>query len=92
MSEVETFGFDPKSVGLRYRSHWVLEQVDEDWPEMPVGTLVVRARDGASNPMDMDAVKHENCIDTKQDDFDCTYRYYFYSPLLNSASSVYDNL
>lgn len=79
--EEKIFGFDPKNIGLRYRAHQVLTEIDEDWPHIPVGSLVVRARDGASNPIDIEAVQIPNCIDTLEDDFDSTYRYYFYRPL-----------
>jgi hypothetical protein len=82
LAEVKTkFGLNPEETGNRPRGFWVLEAPDEDWPDIPVGSLVVKSRDGASNPISVEAMQHSNCIGSVEDDFDCTYRYYFYKPL-----------
>jgi len=45
----------------------------------PRGYWIV-ARDGRDEP-DYNAGSYGNYIGTKQDNFDCTYRYYFYEPI-----------
>lgn len=74
------FGFDPKTIGLRHRQYWLVQNPDdEDVPDgVNVGDLCVRARDGASNPIDADACKLFNFITTVEEYFDRTYRLYYY--------------
>lgn len=81
--EIETFGFDPATIGLRHRSWWIVEEPDDDDQEVGAekGWLCVRARDGASNPVDWSATKWPNFVDSREDGFDCTYRYYWFKPL-----------
>lgn len=82
----KTFGFNPESIGHRYRAHHVIDKPDYD-DEMAgakEGYLCVRARDGASNPIDPDACKLPNFVGTVEDGFDCTYRYYYYRPLTDA--------
>lgn len=98
LEQAETvFGFKPTGIGMRHRGWWVIDQPDEDDLDAgaQAGDLIVRARDGGSNPIDMDALKHENAINTVEDGFDCTYRYYYYRPLgirqvLDSADCASD--
>ncbi len=81
MSEFSKYGIQNiDAIGNRPRGHWILNEPDDEWPEIPFGTLVVKTRDGASNPMCFNTIKHPNCFDTKEDSFDCTYRYYFFKP------------
>lgn len=83
MTEAEEFGFDPRSIGNRYRTHWIIVEPDEDDESVgaEVGYLCVRARDGASNSMDYDAIRMPNFLATQEDGFDRTYRYYWFKPL-----------
>lgn len=80
---VETFGFDPKKVGLRHRGFWVVDTPDEDDEANGVvaGDLIVKARDGASNEPHSEAEAYGKFKTTFEDSFDSTYRYYVYSPL-----------
>lgn len=82
----KTFGFRPESIGNRYRHHWVITEPDEDDERAgaKAGCLCVRARDGASNPVDAEACKHPNFIGTVEDDFDHTFRYYYYRTLTDA--------
>ena len=77
------FGFDPATIGLRHRGWWIIDEPDEDDARAGAkkGYLCVKARDGASNPPDTKAGLYPNYVGTTQDDYDCTYRYYYYSPL-----------
>lgn len=77
---IEKYGVDPQLIGLRNRGWWILEELDEADIRAGAqkGDLGVKARDGSSNPTDMDALKKENCVGTSEDDFDCTYRYYYF--------------
>lgn len=79
----EKFGFQPNAVGLRNRGWWIVEKIEDEESAggASIGDLCVKARDGASNPMDMHAFKIPNCVGTAEDGFDCTYRYYYFSPL-----------
>lgn len=92
MENVKTaFGLVPEEIGLRFRGWYILNKDDakeynEDFylgEPVEEGYLCVRARDGASNPCDSDAFRHPNFITTCEDDFDNTYRYYFFKPLAN---------
>jgi hypothetical protein len=90
MMDIEkTFGFDPPSIGNRYRDHFIEDEssVGEDAPTVKPGFLCVRARDGGSNPMDYDAIKKVNFVRTREDDFDCTYRYYWFEPLTKDTTN-----
>lgn len=76
----KVFGFRPETIGLRHRGWWIIENPDEDDESVGAvkGDLCVKARDGASNPVDVDAFKQGECMGTVQDSFDYTYRYYYY--------------
>lgn len=78
-----TFGFDPTTIGLRHRSWWVIVKPDEDDSDVGavIGDLCVRARDGGSNDIDAEAIRKPNYHATREDGFDCTYRYYWFKPL-----------
>lgn len=80
---VRVFGFDPETIGLRHRAWWVLEEVDytDHMAGAKVGDLIVRARDGGGNEPDMSVGMHPNYRGTACDDFDVTYRYYYFAPL-----------
>ena len=80
---IETFGFDPEQVGLRNRGWWIVDGIGEreETAGAQVGDLCVYTRDGASNPPDPEAFRKENYRGTAQDDFDCTFRYYYFKPL-----------
>ncbi len=80
---IKKFGFDPESIGLRHRGWWIVWKLDESeyMADVETGWLAVKARDGASNPPDPDAFRKSNYKVTLEDDFDCTYRYYYFSPL-----------
>lgn len=82
----KTFGFNPTSIGNRYRHHHLIDKPDyeDEQAGAKEGYLCVRARDGASNPIDPDACKHPNFVGTGEDDFDRTYRYYYYRPLTDA--------
>ena len=75
---IKKYGFDPDSIGVRPRGWDILED----------GTLNICARDGGSNKIDVDAYKVGNCIGNHEDDFDCTYRYYQYRPLLDDKETT----
>lgn len=86
---VATFGFDPETVGLRFRG-WYIAPDDEDGVcyidsfgacSIPAGCLVVEARDGAFNEDDSEAYKKSNFYNTWENEFDSTYRYYAFTPL-----------
>lgn len=74
------YGVDPQSMGNRYRRHWIAVEGENE--RYPAGTLVVRSRDGSSNPICIDTIKIDNCFDTFEDNFDPTYRYYLFRPLI----------
>lgn len=84
---IREFGLDPDSTGNRPRGWSIVDQKMSDelsaWShiDIPVGSLAVHTRDGAANPISTDAVRIPNFIGTAEDDFDRTYRDYFYSPL-----------
>ena len=77
------FGFHPTQIGLRHRAWWVVDAPDDDDVAVGAGSgyLCVRARDGGSNDIDTEALRRENFHNTKEDDFDRTYRYYWFKPL-----------
>lgn len=86
---IQDFGFNPTDIGLRHRSWWVLEELDYD-DEMAgaeIGWLCVRARDGASNPVDWGAARYPNFANATEDGFDCTYRHYYFKPLQTQDQS-----
>lgn len=80
---IAKFGFDPRTVGNRHRGWWIVAEIDseEEQGNAQIGDLCVKARDGASNPIDPDAFRVGKCVGSSQDGFDCTYRYYYYRPL-----------
>lgn len=77
---VAMFGVDPDCVGNRPRGWWIVDSLDseEENAGAQVGDLCVKTRDGASNPISVEAFKVGNCIGSSEDGFDCTYRYYYY--------------
>lgn len=80
---MEKFRVDPTKVG-RYREHWLVEYVLDAFEEehnIKPGDLCIRCRDGADNPIDENATEHSNFINSQEDDFDPTYRYYYFRPL-----------
>jgi hypothetical protein len=79
--EIKTFGFDPKTIGRRYRGHYIVKDPSQEADGVLPGFLCVTARDGASNPIDADAFKHLNFFTTVEQDGDRTYRDYYYKPL-----------
>lgn len=87
---VKRFGFDPTSIGLRHRAWNVITTPDDYDTEVGAkeGWLCVRARDGASNPIDGEALKLPNFFYTEEDTFDRTYRYYWFKPLDKEAEPV----
>lgn len=81
------FGLVPEAIVNRYRAHWIVVTPDEDEVEIGVkaGFLAIRARDGSSNPISVEAVRRANFEGTYEDTFDSTYRYYYYSPIQEPA-------
>lgn len=79
----EKFGFDPETIGNRFRSWHIVADIDdeEEQGNAQIGYLCVRSRDGASNPMCMDSIQKPNCVGTAEDGLDHTYRYYYFKPL-----------
>jgi hypothetical protein len=80
---IKKFGVDPDCIGNRPRGWWVIEteeqiESEEEYGNAKVGDLVVKTRDGGSNPIDPDAFRMGNCVGSSEDGFDCTYRYYYY--------------
>ena len=77
------FGFHPTQIGLRHRAWWVVDAPDDDDVAVGAGSgyLCVRARDGGSNDIDTEALRRENFHNTKENDFDRTYRHYWFKPL-----------
>ena len=83
----KVFSVDPRTIGLRHRGWWIIEKVEdeEERGHAQVGDLCVKARDGASNEMDIDAFRVGNCVGTAEDGFDSTYRYYYYRRITPEA-------
>lgn len=86
---VKKFGVRPHEVGNRYRGHWIIEEPDDvdSIAGAEKGDLCVKARDGASNPIDPGAFQIGNCVGSAEDDFDCTFRYYYYRALTPTPES-----
>jgi hypothetical protein len=84
---VNTFGFDPRDIGIRYRSWWIvgaLGEAERD-AQANIGDLCVMGRDGGSNTPDMSVGRYPNFVGTAQDWFDVTYRYYYFTPLKDNV-------
>lgn len=81
---IEKFGIDPEITGNRPRGWWIVEEIEDEEQSgnAQIGYLAVKTRDGGSNPISAEACKHPNFVGSSQDGFDCTYRYYYYAPLL----------
>lgn len=77
----ETFGLDPREIGLRFRDFWVVQKNDPYISYERKGYLLVSARDGAGNEPDCSVGKYPNYVGTVEDDFDRTYRYYYFKPI-----------
>lgn len=81
------FGLNPAETGNRPRGWAIVDDAmsaeikSDAYLDIPTGSLVVHTRDGASNPISLDAVQRPNCIGTSEDSFDRTYRDYYFSPL-----------
>jgi len=82
-------GIDPQTIGLRPRGFWVLTELDymDKAAGASLGDLCIKARDGGGNQMDPDASKSIGYVGTIEDDFDCTYRYYYYRPVRAVSAS-----
>lgn len=80
----EKFGINPETIGRRHRGWWIVEEIDEEeeYAGAKIGDLCVKTRDGAYNPIDINAFKVGNCIGSQEDGFDNTYRYYYYRALI----------
>ena len=80
---IQTFGFNPDTIGLRHRGWYIVKAIGEEEENggAKIGYLAVKTRDGGSNKLDASACWHPNFAGTSEDGFDCTYRYYYYSPL-----------
>lgn len=77
------FGLDPDDVGNRPRGWWIVDTIEdeEESAKVKVGDLCIKTRDGGSNTPDLTAGVYPNYRGTSEDGFDCTYRYYYYSPI-----------
>lgn len=75
------FGLDPRKIGLRFRNFWIINKPDEDYSMEEKGYLLVKTRDGGSNLTDETVKKYPNYIGSAEDQFDYTYRYYYFKPL-----------
>lgn len=91
---IAMFGFHPSEVGNRPRGWWVIDEEGKDSLDSPdeyagasVGDLVIRARDGGDNEPDCRAGAHGNYIGTSQEDFDYTYRRYYYRRLCGDPAA-----
>ena len=82
------FGFDPNTIGLRFRGWWIVDTIEEEEElgNAQIGYLCVKARDGAYNRVDAKACQHPNFVGTSEGGFDRTYRYYYYKPLEEISS------
>lgn len=90
----QQFGFHPETIGLRHRYFNIIVEPDEMDQQggAQAGDICVRARDGAANPMDFEAVRKPNFINTLEDDFDPTYRYYWFRPLSEPMTETKDDV
>lgn len=75
------FGIDPTIIGIRHRGFWISKEDDEDSEYDKKGYLGIKARDGAGNELDCSVGKYPNYVGTEEDDFDPTFRYYYFKPL-----------
>lgn len=77
------FGFNPDTIGNRNRGWWIVDEPDEAEKHHGIekGFLCVRTRDGGANPICTESIKLGDCVTTVEDDFDGTYRYYYYRPI-----------
>lgn len=81
----EQFGFNPETIGIRYRGWWIVEQIETEEKTLDVqyGDLCIKSRDGAGNPIDLSAERYGHYLGSIEDGFDTTYRYYFYRKINN---------
>ena len=77
----KTFGLDPTTIGNRPRGFSILKEDDVYSDYAKKGYLSCCARDGGSNEPDCTVGKYPNYVGTECDDFDYTYRYYYFKPL-----------
>ena len=77
----KVFGLNPETVGNRFRGYWIIDEPDPFSMYEKTGYLCVNARDGGSNEPDCTVGKYPNYVGTETDDFDCTYRHYYFKPL-----------
>ena len=77
---IKKFGVDPDAIGNRNRAWWIVTSIgdEEICSGAKIGDLCIKTRDGASNPIDPGAFKVGNCVGSIEDQFDRTYRYYYY--------------
>lgn len=80
---IDCFGFDPRTIGLRHRGWWIVNEIDEEESTygIQLGYLCIKARDGGDNPQDTSAYGKTNFVGSSDDHFDCTYRYYYFKPI-----------
>jgi hypothetical protein len=86
------YGFDPRTVGLRHRGYWIVKEVKENEKQASVivGDLCIAARDGGSNPCDAHAGGKGRYVGNITDDYDCTYRHYYYRPIEKPAMHLHE--
>jgi len=79
------FGFNPNDVGNRPRGYWIVDEIEEEeeLAGAQIGDLCIKTRDGGGNEPDMKAGLFRNYVGTSCDNFDETYRYYYYRRLIN---------
>lgn len=88
------FGLDPDATGNRPRGWRIVDEGESrdirafNGTDIPAGSLAVHTRDGAANPICPEACRLPNFIGTLEDDFDRTYRDYFYAPLPPAPSTT----
>ncbi len=86
----ERFGLDLAEIVNRHRGHCILLDGDLDEQEREAGIesgyLRIKARDGASNPPSSRAYQHRGFVFTCEDEYDPTYRYYYFRPLEESRT------
>jgi hypothetical protein len=81
---VNTFGFDPATIGIHPRFWWI--EVEGDY-EFEPGYLYVKARDPGAGFFDEEALDKKNFKELRLDDYDPTYCFYVFEPL-EEASDV----
>lgn len=77
----DTYGFDPRDIGRRYRDWEVRDEqnMDDYYLDLDDEFLVVCARDGAANEPDFSVGQYNNFVGSVEG-VDPTYRYYYFNP------------